>query len=142
MNKIALVLLLLLFAAACGDDDDVTDPDDPGDSPSSIAGDWILQGLEVDGTAVALPDGELEMTIEPGVIRGNLGCNTFSGEIDAADDGSLTVRGLAQTERACEEQSRMEFEAIYGRALGAATAWDIDSSGLTLSSASVVIVYS
>jgi heat shock protein HslJ len=142
---VSLLALFALLLAACGDDvDTVTDEGsgDTGGTRPSVAGDWILHGLTVDGAPIAIPDGDIEMTIEAGEIRGNLGCNSFFGEIDAADDGTLTVGGLGQTEMACEEQSRMEFESMYGRALGAATAWAVDPDGLTLSGATVEIVYS
>jgi heat shock protein HslJ len=142
---IPLLALFSLLLAACGDDVDTVADEGSGDSGGSrpsVAGDWILHGLTVDGAPIAIPDGDIEMTIEAGEIRGNLGCNSFFGEIDAVDDGTLTVGGLGQTEMACEEQSRMAFESMYGQALGAATAWAVDSNGLTLSGATVEIVYS
>ncbi|MEZ5245394.1 MAG: META domain-containing protein [Acidimicrobiales bacterium] len=141
---LALAVLCLVVAAACGDEVDSVTTDDPGDDAGtrpSVAGDWILRSLTVDGTAVSLPDGELEITIQLGEMSGNLGCNSFFGEIDAADDGTLTLGAIGQTEMACLEDGRMEFEAAYGQALGSVTAWAVDPAGMTLSGDTVEIRY-
>ena len=143
LTLVAHLVAAALLASACGDDTDTVtadEPDDPGTRPS-IAGEWVLQSLAVDGVAVTLPDGELEITIELGEIRGNLGCNSFFGAIDVADDGTLTVGGLGQTEMACEDQSRMEFEFTYGQALSSATEWAVSPTALTLRGPTVDIVY-
>lgn len=133
---LAILILLVLVAAACGDDADTETTDDPGtDSGTrpSVAGDWILTALTVDGETVALPDDELAMTIQLGEISGTLGCNSFFGQIDAADDGTLTVGAIGQTEMACTEPGRMELEGAYGRALSSVTAWTVDPAGMTFS---------
>lgn len=144
-RSLAIALLFVLVAAACGDDADTQTSDDPGgDDPAtrpSVAGDWVLTALTVDGVAVSLPDDALEMTIELGEIRGNLGCNSFFGEIDAADDGTLTIGAIGQTEMACLDDGRMELEGAYGRALGSVTAWTVDPNGMTLSGDDVEIRY-
>lgn len=131
-----LSAVLVLLAAACGDDTDITTTGEPGTGGStrpSVAGDWILRSLTVDGTAAVLPDDDLEITIELGEIRGNLGCNSFFGEIDAADDGTLTIGAIGQTEMACLDDGRMDFEFAYGQALGSVTAWAVDPAGMTFS---------
>ena len=141
---LALSVLFVLVAAACGDDAETVTSDDPGDDPGtrpSVAGDWILRSMAVDDAAVNLPDGDLEITIELGRISGNLGCNSFFGEIDAADDGTLTIGAIGQTEMACPEDGRMDFESAYGRALSSVTAWAVDPDGLTLSGDAVSIRY-
>lgn len=141
---LALAVLFVLVASGCGDDGETATSDDPsGDSGTrpSVAGDWVLRSLTVDGTAVSLPDGELEITIQLGEISGNLGCNSFFGEIDAADDGTLTLGAIGQTEMACLDDGRMEFEAAYGQALGSVTAWAVDPAGMTLSGDTVEIRY-
>jgi heat shock protein HslJ len=144
---LALAFAIVLLAAACGDDaatvtnDDAGFDGDSGTRPS-VAGDWILQGLTVDGAPVALPDGALEITIELGQLSGDLGCNSFFSEIDAADDGTLTIGPIGQTEMACLEDGRMEFESTYGQALAATSAWSVDPEGLILSGDTVEIRYS
>ena len=141
---LALTVLFVLFVAACGDDTDAATSDDPGDTPGTrpaVAGDWILRSLTVDDGAVPLPDDDLEIRIELGEISGDLGCNSFFGEIDAADDGTLTVGALGQTEMACLDDGRMEFESAYGRALSSVTAWAVDPVEMTFTGDGVEIRY-
>jgi len=139
---LALAVSVVLIASACGDESaSVATDDGDTDTRPSLAGDWILQALTVGGTAVTLPEGELEISIELGQMSGNLGCNSFFGEIDAADEGTLVVAGLGQTEMACEDRSRMDFEVTYGQALGSATNWTVDPTGLTLSGPAAEIRY-
>ena len=139
-HLLATAALFVLVAAACGDDAETVTSDDSGTRPS-LVGDWILRSLAVDGEEVPLPDGELEIAIELGRIAGNLGCNSFFGEIDAAEDGTLTIGAIGQTEMACLEDGRMEFESSYGRALSSVTVWSVDPGGLTLSGDTVEIRY-
>lgn len=141
---LALTALFVLLVAACGDDTDAVTSDEPGDTPAtrpSVAGDWILRSLIVDGAAVLLPDDDLKITIELGEISGDLGCNSFFGEIDAADDGTLTVGAIGQTEMACLDDGRMEFESAYGRALSSVTAWAVDPAELTFTGDGAEIRY-
>jgi heat shock protein HslJ len=140
----AIAALFVLLAAACGDDADTVTSDEPVDDPPtrpSVAGDWILRSLTVDGEVVSLPDDELEITIQLGRISGNLGCNSFFGDVDAADDGTLTIGAIGQTEMACMEPGRMEFEFAYGQALGSVTTWAVDPLGMTFSGATAEIRY-
>ena len=147
MRTLPVILLfaIALLAAACGSDAADTEtgapPDDGGDTRPSVVGDWILETLTTNGVEVARPDDEIDMTIAGGEIRGNLGCNSFFGSIDVADDGSVVIGAIGQTEMACADQGRMEFEAAYGQALGSVTAWAVDLAGLTLSGAEVEIRY-
>lgn len=141
---LALTILIVLVAAACGDDADTETTDDLGNDPGtrpSVAGDWVLGSLTVDGTEMPLPEDDLEITIELGEIRGNLGCNSFFGEIDAADDGTLTLGAIGRTEMACLEDGRMDFETAYGQALGSVTTWAVDPTGMTFSGDTVEIRY-
>lgn len=142
---LALTVLIVLVAAACGDDADTETSDDPGTDDAatrpSVAGDWLLTALTVDDAAISPPDDALEMTIELGEIRGNLGCNSFFGEIDAADDGTLTLGAIGQTEMACLEDGRMAFESAYGQALGSVTTWAVDPTGMTFSGDAAEIRY-
>lgn len=141
---LAVLIVLVVLAAACGDDADTETTDDLGNDPGtrpSVAGDWILASLTVGGAEMPLPEGDLEITIELGEISGNLGCNSFFGEIDAADDGTLTIGAIGQTEMACLEDGRMEFEFAYGQALGSVTTWAVDPTGMTFSGDAVEIRY-
>lgn len=144
MRKIiSFLLVLALFAAACGDDSTSVTGEEPGGNSTrpSVAGDWILRSLTFDGDPIALPTGEIEMNITAGEITGTLGCNSFFGTIDAADDGAVVMGPIGQTEMACVEEGRMEFESTYGRALTSVTRWAVDPTGLALSSATAEIRY-
>lgn len=139
MRRLLVLLAVVLLAASCGDDGEVLVTDDPQASgPSTVAsvdGDWILTALIQDGVAATLPDNDLEMTIDRGELSW-FWCNTFSGSIAAADDGTVTIGELAQTEMACPE-----FESIYAQAISAASAWEAESGGLTLRSETAEIRY-
>lgn len=141
---LSIVTLVVLVAAGCGDDAETETTDDSGAGSGtrpSVAGDWILTALTVDGEVVPLPDDELAMTIQLGEISGTLGCNSFFGQIDAADDGSLTIGAIGQTEMACMEPGRMELESAYGQALGSVTSWTVDPAGMTFSGTATEIRY-
>jgi heat shock protein HslJ len=152
---LALLLILLIagFAlAACGDDqatdagDDTTLPSngtDDDDASSggimpSLAGNWVLERLEVDGREVTLPSGENgeaiapTATIELGEIRGDSGCNSFGGRIDIGEDGSATITDLANTEMACLGEGLMDFEQVYLSTLRSVTGWEADPEGIAL----------
>jgi heat shock protein HslJ len=137
--SLSCILALILIVSACGDDNtDVgaENPDDKGDNVSdpatrpSVGGEWILVGLKVDGDDVTLVDSDLRIVVASGEVTGNLGCNSFFGSFAAADDGTLVVGGLGQTEMACE--GKMDFESVYGPALSSVTAWNVDPEGMTL----------
>ncbi len=136
---------LLVLAAACGsgDDDQIAAGDDTGEGSSdtslSIAGSWELVALEVDGEPIAVPDPGLVMDIEAGNISGDAGCNSFSGQIDRSDDGSLTLGPLAQTEMACDI---LDFETQYMRALSGATRWEGTPAGIAFVSDTARMEYS
>lgn len=150
-----LVLSVALLAGGCGDDvdADTADPDasldpdgdaDPGDAAPSVgdlADEWALTALSGPDGAVVLPDGVLRMRIDDGEINGNLGCNSFFGEFTADDGGGLSFGAFGQTEMACADPSRMDFESTYGRLLGEVDAWALDGARLTLSGATVTALY-
>jgi heat shock protein HslJ len=127
--SLSFILALILIVSACGDDTD-DNVSDPATRPS-VGGEWVLVGLQVEGADVVLVDGDLRIDVANGEVTGNLGCNSFFGSFDAADDGTLVVGGLGSTEMACE--GRMGFESVYGQALSTATAWNVDPAGMTLS---------
>lgn len=137
-----LLLSVALLAGACGDDDTVVgDPGATGGGAGALADQWLLTALTGPDGALTLPDGDLRVRIGDGEIGGDLGCNSFFGEFVAGDDGSITIGALGQTEMACEDQSRMEFEFEYGRILGGVTAWTLDGATLTLTGEGTTVVY-
>lgn len=103
-----------------------------GPSMPSLAGDWVLERLLVEGAVVAIPDGTtLDMNINRGKISGNGGCNGFGGTIDIVDAATLRIRNLAWTEMACEPFEILDFEQQYLSALSAVSAWTADPKGVT-----------
>lgn len=137
-----LLLSVALIAGACGDDDTVVgDPGDTGGGAGVLADQWLLTALTGPDGALTLPDGDLRVRIGDGEIGGDLGCNSFFGELTAGDDGSLSIGALGQTEMACEDQSRMAFEFEYGRILGGVTAWAVEGTTLTLTGEGTTVVY-
>lgn len=156
LHLVAAILIVAMTSISCGSSDTVdvggTDtPPDSGDSGSdagssggtrpTLKGVWVLQTFELDGADVPLPDGAIDMTIEAGRIGGTGGCNSFGGQIDAADDGTLTITEMAWTEMACADNSRMDFESNYLPALAGATRWDAGPDGITFSSDSASMSY-
>lgn len=145
-----VVLLTSGFALiACGNDqpidagDETLPADDSGGAGSretmpSLAGTWVLERLEMDGQEVPLPskeDGDAmapTMTIELGEIRGESGCNSFSGSLTIDEDGSASINDLANTEMACMGEGLMDFEQVYLSALRAVTGWEADPDGIAL----------
>ena len=72
----------------------------------------------VDLTANFTPDGQLS---------GFGGCNTFSGPVQAATDGTMTIGPLATTLMACAEG--MDQETAYLSALQSARSFSFSSEG-------------
>lgn len=156
---LCLVLLLVPALAACGDDDPTADPGagtdagggdagDGGDGAAgaaegsgtgpTIAGTWRLTSLSVGGEGVDVPEPPPTITVEQGTISGSGGCNQFSGTIDRADDGGLSIANLASTEMACD---LLDFETTYLPALGSADAWSASPDGITFTGPDVAAVY-
>ena len=124
-----------------GAGDSGDDAGSSGGTRPTLKGVWVLRSFTLDGTDVALPGDVIDMTIERGRITGTGGCNGFGGEIDAGDDGTLTITDMSWTEMACADAERMDFESSYLPALAGATRWDADPDGISFSSSSAVMVY-
>lgn len=128
-TAVAVALTFGLGLSACGEDSTTTvgtnEPSETtatasdqgagtGAIAASIAGDWILTGLTVDGNDVELPPYDLPLVIDRGTISGNGGCNSFSGTIEGDPGSTMSVSQLGGTEMACEY---LDFETIYLGAL-------------------------
>ena len=157
LTLLATIGLVVLLAAACGSSEsvDVGDggdavpgttapPDDgaaAGGTRPTLKGIWVLQSFTLDGVDVAVPDGPIDMEIELGQIGGTGGCNSFGGQIEAGDDGSLRITEMAWTEMACLDSGRMDFEASYLPALAGVTGWAASPDGIVFSSDTAVLTY-
>ncbi len=138
-----ILAVLILAAASCGSDsaggESASSTTTSGGGTSvSIAGDWILTELTVDGSVVELPPYDLTLTVDRGEVFGDGGCNSFAGVIDRVDDGSLTISNLASTEMACDQLS---FETLYLGALPTADAWTASPDGIGFSGPSFTATY-
>lgn len=155
LHLVAAMLILTLVSNACGSSEtvDVGDaqpgttaaPSDDASSGSgtrpTLKGIWVLRSFTLDGVDVPLPDDTIDMEIELGRIGGTGGCNSFGGQIDAADDGGLTITDMAWTEMACAEPGRMAFESSYLPALAGVAEWNASPDGITFSSDSAVLTF-
>ncbi len=104
---------------------------------------WRLVALRMEDSAPLTPDSEAVPTLTfaeqetpSGRMRfgGSGGCNRFSGEYSAGDDGGLSVsQGLAMTRMACPE-TVMRLEQSLVMALEGAYAYEIDGDGLSITS--------
>ena len=102
-----------------------------------MSGDELLHRDALPGRDVALAHSVLEL----GTIGGSGGCNGLSGTIDAGDDGSLALTGLAITEMACEPFEIMEFESAYFDALTRVDGWEVTPGVLTFHGDGVTLAY-
>ena len=104
---------------------------------------WRLVSLQMEDGALMTPDAEAVPTLTfmdratptgPLLFGGFGGCNRFSGEYDAGDDGRLSVsQGLAMTRMACPE-AVMRLEQSLMMALERAASYEIDGDGLSITS--------
>ena len=149
------MLAIAMISSACGSSETVDvgdsqpgttaaptdDASDQGGTRPTLKGVWVLRSFTLDGVDVPLPDGTIDMEIELGQIGGTGGCNSFGGQIDAADDGGLTITNMAWTEMACADAGRMGFESSYLPALGGVTRWEASPDGIIFSSDTAVLTF-
>lgn len=143
---LSLALAIALVMTACGSDastaDDSTDTASVGASSVSLDGDWILDFLLIEGDmAIPLPVEPLDFRIDGDSFGGSAGCNSMGGSASFSPDGTVTVGDAFMTEMACADQSLMEFEQLYARALPQATAWSLEADRLTLTGPGTEIAY-
>jgi heat shock protein HslJ len=93
---------------------------------------WKVSGVNNGRGAVETTALTEALTLEfgtDGTVSGNAGCNTFSGSY-TQDGESISITGLASTNRACLEEDVSSLEQQYQAALQAAT--KVRISGTTL----------
>jgi len=143
---LSLALAIALVMTSCGSDDPTTDDSTEaasvGASSASLDGDWILDFLLIEGDmAIPLPAEPLDFRIDGDTFGGSAGCNSMGGSASFSADGTVIVGDAFMTEMACADQSLMEFEQLYARALPLVTAWNLDDDRLTLTGPGTEIVY-
>lgn len=100
---------------------------------SSLAGSWRLANMtEGNFPTPMLPvsSTELTATFSEGKISGSGGCNRFMGSYKV-DADQLNIGQLASTFKACE-QSIMNQEFKFLKALQAAQRYEVNDQGLTI----------
>ena len=134
--------LIALSAAACGDITENGDPDKNGNGDARNAAEVHDDPAALDGrtfvsTEVAangdtpryLRSAEIELSFEKSArrIEATVGCNGMFGEL-SANDGILSIDGLARTEMGCAEPL-MKQEEWLASLLESEPAWELTEQG-------------
>ncbi len=144
-RRLLCLLVPLAFAAGCGGDDgeldepvaiptittdDVSGGDtDDGAGGSSIDGDWVLRGGDLDGEEIVLVDGrDITMSLDGEQLSGTAACNGYGGTVAVGDEfelgGSFVVGELSWTEMGCEP-AVMELEQRFLAALSEIDSYEL-----------------
>ena len=93
---------------------------------------WIL--LKLNGKAVSLdtssPKQPHLIFQKDNRVSGNLGCNTFGGNLELQSDNGIRISEIAATQIAC---TNLEVEQLFLEALKNAKSFAVESNTLTLS---------
>jgi heat shock protein HslJ len=91
--------------------------------------DWTLTGFGDPAAQTArLPETNVFVTFSERGVTGNAGCNTFGGDFNYTNDGSITVGNLITTRMACEE-AVMQQETAFLNALQSVNRFAVDDRG-------------
>jgi heat shock protein HslJ len=127
-RSLALLLSAAILLAACS-------PETPTPTPTVVdvnllyANPWVLTGYGDPENPTVIEEG-ITITAEftpDGQINGFSGCNNYSGSIQAAQDGTLTISPLTTTRMACPQG--MDQESVYLAALQEAHSFNFSSQG-------------
>jgi heat shock protein HslJ len=130
---------VLLLAAACSPQAEASLGTQPAPTflppaADEIAGtQWQLVSFGAVGAEVPVVAGT-SLTLafdEHGQASGQGGCNSFGGQYKA-DSRTITFTALAQTLRACVDDSANQQEAKYMDALGSAGRYELNGDQLTI----------
>jgi heat shock protein HslJ len=126
---------LVVLLTACGSADPATDP-------AALSGvTWVLDAASVGSLAADAPsDARVDLRFEDDRASGTSGCNTYGGDYEATDDGSLTFGALMVTAMACDEPL-MALESAYLAALAEVEGFQVSDGGLLLDGAAVALTF-
>ncbi len=111
-------------------------------STASLDGtEWTLQRIETPKGPITPEAEPPTLQFEDGRIAGSDGCNQFSGSVQKAEDGSLTVSQLASTKRACPPPFNELSDAVLGVLNGHTVATEVMGDELRLTAAGTVLIY-
>ena len=95
--------------------------------------DWVV--LRIDAYSKTIPaDMRPTMTLDEGLVSGNSGVNSFSGNYTWKSDGSFKFEPLAMTEMAGPPE-QMEIESLFMEALTNTRFYEITDTKLIFSDA-------
>lgn len=101
-------------------------------TPGLYGKEWIL--LELNGKAVLLdttfPKQPHLIFEKENRISGNLGCNSFGGNLELQPDNGIKISEIAATQMACPN---LEIEQTFLEVLKSAKSFAVESNTLTLS---------
>ncbi|MFD3512510.1 META domain-containing protein [Streptomyces sp. NPDC058657] len=92
---------------------------------------WTAVSSTVDGKKAAAPKGVYVEIDDKGAVKGNYGCNTFTGRATVKGD-AVTLDKLMSTQMACEQQ---DFELSLRKAFKSQLKAKLDDGRLTLTTA-------
>lgn len=122
IKLMSVLMLMVMILAACS-----------AAVMPSLGQVWRLVSLTVDGEPVDLTSAR-PITLEIGPdtnVSGSSGCNSFFGNLEFKDDGSVVPGVFGGTEMACD--TGMEVEAAYLNALSQIDTFTSSDTELTLS---------
>ncbi len=90
---------------------------------------WTLTGFgDPAAQTPRLPETNVSVTFSEQGITGNAGCNTFGGEFNYTNDGTVTVGNIITTRMACEDPV-MQQENAFLTALQTVNRFSVDDRG-------------
>jgi heat shock protein HslJ len=141
--RVLIAVAGVVAVAACGnngDDDTTVVPDndsgsETGEDAPLMGTQWRLDSLTANDTSVDAPDDvDAYVVVDDSRIGGNTGCNSFGGDIEAADDQSLTLGDVIATKQACPGTAG-EIDKAMLQVLHNEVTVDIDGDRMTLTNA-------
>ncbi len=124
MKKIYMFMIAMFMLAACG-----------GANSNSIIGGWELVSYgdtSSQTTAASIDFNTFIDFSEDGEMTGNVGCNSFGGDYEAAGD-QITFGSIISTLMACEDPIGAQEAAVLKTFTGTAT-YDLNGDTLTITS--------
>lgn len=92
---------------------------------------WKL--IEVNGKKIAKQLKEPYMVITDNKVKGNGGCNSFSGSVKITPMNQIVFQNLVSTKMACMDNGRSSTESLFFNALSSADQYQINQDTLSLS---------
>lgn len=140
MKKSIFIIALAIGAIACNNSskednnsgNTVTEQKASSSAPDLYGKEWVL--LELNGKAVSLdtsfPQKPRLVFEKDNRVSGNLGCNSFGGNLELQSDNGIKISEISATQMACPN---LEVEQMFLDALQKAKSFAVESNTLILS---------